>query len=92
MIYVVIGNMIGRAFTHGDPTMGYVLIFLAVLVIVHSTMTDTNTVRHNQWGDESKSRDPIQGDWKRLDQSPPASAQMIEWYAPETAKVLKERA
>lgn len=34
--------------------------------------------------------DPMNGDWAKLDQSPAASAQMIEWYAPETAKVLRE--
>lgn len=35
--------------------------------------------------------DPMNGEWEKLDQSPAASAQMIEWYAPETAKVLRER-
>lgn len=34
-------------------------------------------------------QDPV-GDWSRLDDSPAASAQMVQWYAPQTAAVLED--
>ena len=36
---------------------------------------------------QASSGDPV-GDWSRLDESPAASAQMIQWYAPKTAAIL----
>ena len=32
--------------------------------------------------------DPTNGEWSRLDESPAASAQMIQWHAPETYRLI----
>jgi hypothetical protein len=49
-------------------------------------MSDDGQMR---WVDPPFAHDPLDGKWAALDQSPAASAQMIQWHAPQTYALIR---